>query len=366
MGVRDEVRKGRERARTDAIRDGARGATPGRRDLRPARHAGGASPWCCPSARGGPRCSRRIARSSGSRLRDFDGAARRPDAGSRCRGRGALGARGTAAISRPSSSRSTSSPRGSPGAAVDAKVEREAAKLERLRGGPPVPRVPRPAEARALGRPAPTQLEQQIRGRRPPDPDADRDARPPVRTRARGARGARVRATGSRSSRRGGRLARIYGEGDILMAEALADGLLDGLEPAEVAALVSTIVYESRERTPRAGEMPTPAVGRAVRARSSGSGGGSARPRTTTRSSSAASSRTGSRRRSTAGRRGSPLEDVLRETDDGAGGFRAQLQAAARPAPADRGGRARRRSRTWSGARARRSTAASSRTPGLI
>ena len=43
------------------------------------------------------------------------------------------------------------------------------------------------------------------------------------------------------------------------MAEALAEGLLDGLEPSEVAALVSTIVYESRERNPRPGEMPTPA-----------------------------------------------------------------------------------------------------------
>ena len=47
---------------------------------------------------------------------------------------------------------------------------------------------------------------------------------------------------------KGRTLARIYGEGDILMAEALADGLLDGLQPSEVAALVSTIVYESRER----------------------------------------------------------------------------------------------------------------------
>jgi ATP-dependent RNA helicase HelY len=57
---------------------------------------------------------------------------------------------------------------------------------------------------------------------------------------------------------KGRTLARIYGEGDILMAEALADGLLDGLEPSEVAAVVSTTVYESRERNPRPSEMPTP------------------------------------------------------------------------------------------------------------
>jgi ATP-dependent RNA helicase HelY len=57
---------------------------------------------------------------------------------------------------------------------------------------------------------------------------------------------------------RGERLARIYGEGDILMAEALAEGAFEGLSPAETAALVSAFVYESRERTPRGpAEMPT-------------------------------------------------------------------------------------------------------------
>jgi ATP-dependent RNA helicase HelY len=57
---------------------------------------------------------------------------------------------------------------------------------------------------------------------------------------------------------RGERLARIYGEGDILMAEALAEGAFDGLSTAETAALVSAFVYESRDRTPRGPvEMPT-------------------------------------------------------------------------------------------------------------
>ena len=59
-------------------------------------------------------------------------------------------------------------------------------------------------------------------------------------------------------TKRGERLARIYGEGDILMAEALAEGAFDGLSPSETAALVSAFVYESRDRTPRGPvEMPT-------------------------------------------------------------------------------------------------------------
>jgi ATP-dependent RNA helicase HelY len=59
---------------------------------------------------------------------------------------------------------------------------------------------------------------------------------------------------------KGRSLARIYGEGDVLVAELLADGLLEGLTPSETAALVSTIVYESRERVPRHGELPTAAT----------------------------------------------------------------------------------------------------------
>jgi ATP-dependent RNA helicase HelY len=50
---------------------------------------------------------------------------------------------------------------------------------------------------------------------------------------------------------RGLRLARIYGEGDVLMAEALAEKVIEDMSAAETAALVSTFVYESRERVPR-------------------------------------------------------------------------------------------------------------------
>jgi ATP-dependent RNA helicase HelY len=56
---------------------------------------------------------------------------------------------------------------------------------------------------------------------------------------------------------KGRRLTRIYGEGDLLVGEALAAGVLDGLSPGEVAALVSTLVYESRERTPLPSILPT-------------------------------------------------------------------------------------------------------------
>ncbi|MFN2545058.1 MAG: DEAD/DEAH box helicase [Actinomycetota bacterium] len=52
-------------------------------------------------------------------------------------------------------------------------------------------------------------------------------------------------------------LARIYGEGDVLVSEALGGRLFDDLSPPEVAALVSTVVYESRDRVPRSQEMPT-------------------------------------------------------------------------------------------------------------
>jgi ATP-dependent RNA helicase HelY len=56
---------------------------------------------------------------------------------------------------------------------------------------------------------------------------------------------------------KGSMLARIYGEGDILVAEAVAAGLLEGLSASEAAAVISSVVYESRERVPAPGEMPT-------------------------------------------------------------------------------------------------------------
>ncbi|HXJ62824.1 MAG TPA: DEAD/DEAH box helicase [Actinomycetota bacterium] len=58
---------------------------------------------------------------------------------------------------------------------------------------------------------------------------------------------------------KGEMLARIYGEGDILMAECLGRGVFAELSPAEFAALVSTVVYEhrGRERAPISARLPT-------------------------------------------------------------------------------------------------------------
>ncbi len=52
----------------------------------------------------------------------------------------------------------------------------------------------------------------------------------------------------------GERLARLYHESDLLIAESLGEGLLDGLGPAELAAAASVFTYEARspaDPTPR-------------------------------------------------------------------------------------------------------------------
>lgn len=59
---------------------------------------------------------------------------------------------------------------------------------------------------------------------------------------------------------KGERLRQIYAEGDILVVEALAGGLFDALSPSEAAALLSSMIYESREREPRRPEIPTTAL----------------------------------------------------------------------------------------------------------
>jgi ATP-dependent RNA helicase HelY len=57
---------------------------------------------------------------------------------------------------------------------------------------------------------------------------------------------------------RGARLARLYHESDLLIAECLGQGLLDGLGEAEMAAAVSVFTYEYRGQGEGGGGFPTP------------------------------------------------------------------------------------------------------------
>ncbi len=63
-------------------------------------------------------------------------------------------------------------------------------------------------------------------------------------------------------------LARIYSESDLLVAECLRTGAWHGLAPAELAAVVSTVLYESRGADGPGGppmvQPPTEAVRRAL------------------------------------------------------------------------------------------------------
>lgn len=55
----------------------------------------------------------------------------------------------------------------------------------------------------------------------------------------------------------GERIARLYHETDLLVVEALEQGVFDGLGPADVAALASVFVYEERSSTPRQPWFPS-------------------------------------------------------------------------------------------------------------
>ncbi|OBF83808.1 DEAD/DEAH box helicase [Mycobacterium sp. 852002-51163_SCH5372311] len=62
-------------------------------------------------------------------------------------------------------------------------------------------------------------------------------------------------------------LARIYSESDLLVAECLRTGAWAGLKPAELAAVVSSVLYETRgdaPSTPYAAESPTQRVRQAL------------------------------------------------------------------------------------------------------
>jgi ATP-dependent RNA helicase HelY len=59
---------------------------------------------------------------------------------------------------------------------------------------------------------------------------------------------------------RGQRLRGIYNESDLLLAEALEQGVFHDLEPAELAALTSVFVYDPRTDTASLAEWPTAAL----------------------------------------------------------------------------------------------------------
>ncbi len=69
-----------------------------------------------------------------------------------------------------------------------------------------------------------------------------------------------------RVTEHGERLARLWGESDLLTAECLRQGLWDGLEPAELAAVVSALVYESRRVEGPVPRVPAGAVSEALEA----------------------------------------------------------------------------------------------------
>jgi ATP-dependent RNA helicase HelY len=138
---------------------------------------------------------------------------------------------------------------------VDPQIEREAARLEELARAHPCHGCPERATHERWARRADALVER-MEG-------VDRRIR--TRTETLGRQFDRVlavlRALGYVGewdlAPKGRMLARIYGEGDILVGEALSEGVFEPLSAAETAALVSTMIYESRERTPTLGELPT-------------------------------------------------------------------------------------------------------------
>jgi ATP-dependent RNA helicase HelY len=64
----------------------------------------------------------------------------------------------------------------------------------------------------------------------------------------------------------GRRLGRIWTEGDLLVAECLRAGVWRGLGPAELAAAVSTVVFEARRDTPGLPAVPSGKVSAAIAA----------------------------------------------------------------------------------------------------
>jgi ATP-dependent RNA helicase HelY len=69
---------------------------------------------------------------------------------------------------------------------------------------------------------------------------------------------------GDETTPAGRRLSRIWSESDLLVTECLRSGAWDALDPAELAAVVSTLVYEARRDEQGSDRMPTAAVREAL------------------------------------------------------------------------------------------------------
>ncbi|HEV8621733.1 MAG TPA: DEAD/DEAH box helicase [Actinomycetota bacterium] len=251
--IREEARKGRERVRTDAVRHALAALRPGEVIFVPrARRRGLAV--VLSSREGRPTVLAQDRKFFRLSVRDFEeppivltkiplprsGSARS------ARYRRDLAARLVALDVRPPKQARDR---------LDARAQREAARLEELASRHPCHACPdRPTHERWAVRAS--QVEQRLRGI---------ERRVKTRTETLARQFERVLGVLEELGYvrdfailpKGDILSRIYGEGDILVAEALGDGLVTGLSPAETAALVSTVVYESRERVPRHADMPT-------------------------------------------------------------------------------------------------------------
>jgi ATP-dependent RNA helicase HelY len=254
--IREEGRKGRERVRSEAVRDALAALRPGDVIFVPRAKRRGLAVVLA-SREGRPTVLAQDRKFFRLSARDFEEPpvvlqkVQLPKSGSArsARYRRDLAARLVALDVR--------SPKRSK-ARLDVKVEREATRFERKAADHPCHGCPDLATHERWARRA-SQLEDQIRG-------IDRRIRSRTETLARqfervlGVLEELGYVDGFQIREKGELLARIYGEGDVLVAEAIEDGLLIGLSPSEAAALVSTVVYESRERVPRQGEIPTGAV----------------------------------------------------------------------------------------------------------
>jgi ATP-dependent RNA helicase HelY len=73
-------------------------------------------------------------------------------------------------------------------------------------------------------------------------------------------RGYLAGSDGSEVTEHGRRLSRLWGESDLLAAECLRHGIWEGLEPAELAAVASALVFESRRDNAPVPRLPAGAV----------------------------------------------------------------------------------------------------------